>query len=105
MGASDVSIERRLFDLGWSGVPPVTVMAEISLAYISAGLDTAAVVRHVDGVIGKDGDGSEDCIRVIGIFLDAAQRSGNIECLRRPGTRDTAEVLDALARLRGDGGQ
>lgn len=103
MDASDVSIEKRLFDLGWSGVPPVTVMAEISLAYISAGLDTAAVVRHVDGAVGKDGD--EDCIRVIGIFLDAAQRSGNIECLRRPGTRDTAEVLDALARLSGDGGE
>jgi hypothetical protein len=91
-----------LADLGWNGVPLLTAMAEISLAYISAGLDTAAVVRHVDGVIGDDGDGAEDCVRVIGIFLDEARRSGRIECLRRPGTRNATEVLDAMARLRDD---
>lgn len=102
MCSMEVSVERRLSDLGWSGVPPLTVMAEISLAYITAGLDTATVVRRVDSVVGDDGDGAEDCVRVIGIFLEEAQRSGRIECLRRPGTRNTFEVLDALARLRGD---
>ena len=100
MCGTDVSVEKMLFELGWSGVSPLTVMAEISLAYITAGLDTATIVGRIDGVIGEDGNGAEDCLRVIGIFLDEAQRSGRLECLRRPGTRDTAEVLDALARLR-----
>ena len=102
MWSTDGSVEKRLFELGWSGVPLLTVMGEISLAYITAGLDTAAVVRRVDGVIGEDGDGAEYCVRVIGVFLDEAERSGRVACLRRPGTRDTVEVLDALARLRGD---
>ena len=102
MCSTEVSVERRLSDLGWTGVPLLTVMAEISLAYITAGLDTAAVGRRVDGVIGGDGDGTEDCVRVIGVFLDEAWRSGSVECLRRPGTRNTVEVLEALARLRGD---
>ena len=105
MSASDVSVEKMLFDLGWSGVFPLTTLAEISLAFISAGLDTTAVVRHIDGVIGDDGDCTDDCIQVIGVFLEEARRAGRIECLRRPGTRDTAQVLDAMARLRADGGE
>jgi len=110
MSSTDVSVEKMLFLLGWSGVSPLTTLAEISLAYISAGLDTAAVVRRVDGVmVGVVGVGessvTEDCVRVIGVFLDEAQRSGRIECLRRPGTREPQEVLDALARLRGDDGE
>ncbi len=70
-------------------------------------MDRLRAVRwwDVDGVIGDDGDCTDDCIQVIGIFLDEAQRSGRIECLRRPGTRDTTEVLDAMARLREDGGE
>ena len=105
MSSTDVSVEKMLFLLGWSGVSPLTAMAEISLAYISAGLDTGSVMRRVDGVMVGVGESSvtEDCVRVIGIFLDAASRSGRLECLRRPGTREPLEVLDALARLRGNG--
>jgi len=110
MSSTDVSVEKLLFELGWSGVSPLTTLAEISLAFITAGLDTAAVVRRVDGVmVGAVGVGkssvTDDCVRVIGVFLDEALRSGRLECLRRPGTRDTVDVLDALARLRGDGGE
>lgn len=101
MCTTDVSIEKRLFELGWSGVPLLTVMAEISLAYITAGLDTAAVVRRLNGVIGE-ASGMEDCVCVIGVFLDEAQRTGQIGLLGRPGSREPLEVLDALARLRGD---
>ena len=100
-----MSVEKMLFELGWSGVPPLTTLAEICLAYIRAGGDTAAVVRRIDGVIGEDGDGTGDCIRAIGIFLDEAQRSGCAESLCRPGTRDALEVLDALGRLRGAGSE
>ena len=101
MSSTDVSVEKRLADLGWNGVPLLTAMAEISLAYISAGLNTAAVVRRLNGVIGE-ASGMDDCVRVIGVFLDEAQRSGQIGLLGRPGSREPLEVLDALARLHGD---
>jgi len=103
MCSTDVSVERRLADLGWSGVPLLTVTAEMLWLFVTAGLDTAVVSRRVDGVVGEDGDVEDDCVRVIGIFLDEAERSGNTECLRRPGTREPLAVLDALARLRGAG--
>lgn len=104
MSSTEVPVERRLADLGWSGVPLLTVTAEMLWLYVAAGLDTGSVVRRVD-VIGEGGDGMDDCVRVIGIFLDEALRSGRLDCLHRPGTREPLEVLDALARLRGAGGE
>ena len=103
MGVSDVSLERRLADLGWNGVPLPTVMAEMLWLFVTAGLDCSAVLRRLDGVIGEDGDGMEDCRRAIGALLDEAH--GQIGLLRRPGSREPLEVLDALARLRGDDGE
>ncbi len=109
MRSTEVSVERRLTDLGWSGVPLPTVLAEMLWLFVTAGLETAEVVRRMDGLIGDVGDdvgdGTGDCIRAIGIFLDTAERSGNIECLCRPGTRELLKVLDALARWRGAGGE
>ena len=98
----EATLERRLANLGWCGVPLQVVMIEVCLSYLAAGLDAAPVRSRLDGMVGDDTPSTEDCRHVLGALLDAADRAGRIRLLARPGSREPSDALEALQNLCGD---
>lgn len=100
----ETTLERHLANLGWQHVAIETTMIEMCALFVKA-FDASAVISRLEGV-GSDGlPLTEDCRRVLTVFLDHAESSGSVEMLRRPGSRGPFEALAALERLCGTGGK
>ena len=93
------TLERYLYEEGWSGVDLQVVMIEVALAYLIARLDGAPVRRHLDGIVGDDTPSMEECQRVLLSLFVEADRVGLVRLLARPGSRDADDVILALENI------
>ena len=95
-----MTLSNRLDDLGWRGVPFITVFFNIMWLFISAGLDANVPLRLIENEGVRNGYRAQACFRraLMGM-LDEAQRVGRLEVLGRPSVREPFEVLAALEAL------
>ena len=102
MGVPQVSIERRLADLGWNGVPLPTAITNILWLFVSSGMDTSALLRQLD-TGGRLEPGVAGCRRMLRYMLDEAARAGRLDLLRCPCLREPEQVLALLEQVFGGG--
>lgn len=90
---AEVTLSRRLDDLGWRNIDP-TAFTNVLWLYLSAGFDPKVPLRAIRRTGGRAG-----CLLALSSMLDASERDGKLDLLRRPLVRAPEEVLAMLERI------